>query len=153
MRRLNLISPLPGARRSRRIFAACALAAVVARLGPAWAQDPPNGSEIFMSSGRFVCHGQMGNGGAGPSFRGDRFLSITDYVVAQILLGRGINAELRRQAERSADCGSSELHSNQLGNRFGGVNPEEVAQIRSKFESMGEQSAMGVPQQGSGTSR
>ncbi|MBV9373805.1 MAG: cytochrome c, partial [Alphaproteobacteria bacterium] len=137
MRRLNLICPLPGARRSRRIFAACALAAVVARLGPAWAQDPPNGSEIFTSSGCFVCHGQMGNGGAGASFRGDRFLLITDYVVAQILLGRGIMPSFADKLNDRHIAAVASYIRTSWGNRFGGVKPEEAAQIRTNSSQWG----------------
>lgn len=62
-------------------------------LGTASAQNTPapnQGLQVFKTSGCFVCHGEMGTGGAGPAFRGDPFLAISDYVVAQILLGRTI---------------------------------------------------------------
>ena len=43
-----------------------------------------------MQSGCFACHGELGYGGAGPRFRNDKLLAADQYVIGQILIGRGI---------------------------------------------------------------
>ena len=118
--------------------------------GPAAAQNPPDGSQIYMESGCFVCHGQMGDGGAGPRLRGDPFLSITDYVAAQILLGRGIMPAFGQSLNDQQIAAVASYIRTDWGNKYGEVKPQEVAQIRKKFESMN-QTAMGPPPPSSGT--
>ena len=118
--------------------------------GAAVAQNTADGSQIYMQSGCFVCHGQIGNGGAGPSLRGDPFLSITDYVAAQILLGRGIMPSFGQSLNDQQIAAVASYIRTSWGNKYGEVKPEEVAQIRKKFESMN-QTAMGPPPPSSGT--
>src|SRR5579864_844944 len=77
--------------RARRSIGAATLGVLVVwASGAAADQSPPDGHRVFMQSGCFACHGEMGNGGAGPRFREDRFLTFTDYVAAQILIGRSV---------------------------------------------------------------
>jgi mono/diheme cytochrome c family protein len=119
-------------------------------IGPAAAQNPPDGSQIYMESGCFVCHGQMGDGGAGPRLRGDPFLSITDYVAAQILLGRGIMPAFGQSLNDQQIAAVASYIRTDWGNKYGEVKPQEVAQIRKKFDAMN-QAATGPPPPSSGT--
>jgi mono/diheme cytochrome c family protein len=107
-------------------------------------QAPNPGQQVFMSSGCFVCHGEMGNGGAGPGFRGDPFLAISDYVVAQILLGRTIMPAFGETLNDDQIAAVASYIRNNWGNHFGEVRPQEVARLRKQFESMNV-TAMGPP--------
>ena len=93
------------------------------------AQADP-GSQVYLHSGCFACHGELGYGGAGPRFRGDKLLSADQYVVGQILLGRGIMPSF---ADRLSDSQIAEVATyirTSWGNDFGAVSPDQVAQIR-----------------------
>ena len=128
------------------------ISAACACVSPALAQDSANsndGSQIFKSGGCFVCHGEMGNGGAGPGLRGDPFLAITDYVVAQILLGRTIMPAFGETLSDQQIASVATYIRNSWGNHFGKVDPQEVAQLRKKFEAMNV-TAMGPPPPSSG---
>jgi mono/diheme cytochrome c family protein len=120
-----------------------AWAAVIAgwylSLGTASAQNAPApnpGMQVFKSSGCFVCHSEMGSGGAGPGFRGDPFLAISDYVVAQILLGRTIMPAYGEALSDAQIAAVASYIRNSWGNQFGNVEPQQVAQLRKKFEAM-----------------
>jgi mono/diheme cytochrome c family protein len=126
------------------------VAGVCGWIGPAVAQNVADGSQSYMESGCFVCHGQMGDGGAGPRLRGDKFLSITDYVIAQILLGRGIMPSFGQTLNDQQIAAVVSYIRTSWGNKYGEVKPQEVAQIRKKFESMN-QTATGPPPPSSGT--
>jgi mono/diheme cytochrome c family protein len=129
------------------IFSAACACAI-----PALAQDSAgsnDGSQIFKISGCFVCHGEMGNGGAGPGFRGDPFLAITDYVIAQILLGRTIMPAFGEALSDQQIAAVASYIRTSWGNKYGEVKPEEVAQVRKTFESMN-QTATGPPPPSSG---
>jgi mono/diheme cytochrome c family protein len=117
-------------------------AGACAWIGPAVAQNTADGSQIYMQSGCFVCHGQMGEGAAGPRLRGDPFLSITDYVIAQILLGRGIMPAFGQTLNDQQIAAVASYVRTSWGNKFGEVKPQEVAQIRKKLESV-DQTASG----------
>jgi mono/diheme cytochrome c family protein len=119
------------------------VAGVCGWIGAAVAQNADDGSQIYMQSGCFVCHGQMGDGGAGPRLRGDPFLSITDYVVAQILLGRGIMPGFGQSLNDQQIAAVASYIRTSWGNKYGEVKPLEVAQIRKNFESMNQ--TMGPP--------
>lgn len=135
-----------GAATQSRMGAASVLvvAGVYGWIGPAVAQSAADGSQIYMQSGCFVCHGQMGDGGAGPRLRGDPFLSITDYVIAQILLGRGIMPSFGQILNDQQIAAVASFIRTNWGNKYGEVKPQEVAQIRKKFELMN-QTTMGPP--------
>jgi mono/diheme cytochrome c family protein len=116
-------------------------------LGTASAQNPsaPNqGLQVFKTSGCFVCHGEMGTGGAGPAFRGDPFLAISDYVVAQILLGRTIMPAYGEALNDGQIAAVASYIRNSWGNRFGNIEPQQVAQLRKKFAAMNV-TALGPP--------
>jgi mono/diheme cytochrome c family protein len=102
--------------------------------GQALAQSSgqPKGERLYVDQGCAVCHGLGGDGGVGPTLVGDKFLAMTDYVAAQILLGRGQMpgfASVLSNQEVSA-VGSYVRES--WGNHFGPVSPEDVQQAGSK---------------------
>ena len=135
---------------TRMLGSVLVVAVVCGWIGAAFAQNAADGSQLFMQSGCFVCHGQMGDGGAGPRLRGDPFLSITDYVAAQILLGRGIMPGFGQSLSDQQIAAVASYIRTSWGNKYGEVKPDEVAPIRKKFESMN-QTAMGPPPPSSGT--
>ena len=123
------------------------LSAAWACLSPALAQNSASsndGLQIYKAAGCFVCHGEMGHGGAGPGFRGDPFLAISDYVVAQILLGRAIMPAFGEALSDQQIASVATYIRSSWGNHFGNVEPQEAAQLRKKFEAMNV-TAMGPP--------
>jgi mono/diheme cytochrome c family protein len=78
----------------------------------------------------------MGAGGAGPALRGDPFLSIADYVVAQILVGRTIMPTFGEALSDQQIAAVASYIRNSWGNYFGTVEPQEVARLRKKFKAM-----------------
>jgi mono/diheme cytochrome c family protein len=102
------------------------------------------GMNLFKTSGCFVCHGEMGAGGAGPGLRGDPFLAISDYVVAQILLGRTIMPAYGEALNDEQIAAVASYIRNSWGNDFGNVEPQRVAQLRKRFEAMNV-TALGPP--------
>ncbi len=128
---------LPATRaRSRLLASAAVLAAGLTAAASARAENAADrGHRIFMNSGCFACHGQMGNGGIGPQFRNDPFLGFTDYVIGQILIGRSVMPSFadRLSDEQIADVASYLRTS--WGNNFGEVKPQEVAQIRKMLQA------------------
>jgi mono/diheme cytochrome c family protein len=130
-----------------RVAWAAVIAGCYFCLGTASAQNasaPDKGMQLFKTSGCFVCHGQMGGGGAGPGLRGDPFLAISDYVVAQILLGRTIMPAYGEALNDEQIAAVASYIRNSWGNRFGNVEPQQVAQLRKKFEAMNV-TALGPP--------
>jgi mono/diheme cytochrome c family protein len=105
---------------------------------------PDQGMQVFKSSGCFVCHGEMGTGGAGPAFRRDPFLAISDYVVAQILLGRTIMPAYGEALNDGQIAAVASYIRNSWDNRFGNVEPQQVDQLPKKFEAMNV-TALGPP--------
>jgi len=113
---------------SSKFRAGLLLALISASIGLASAQDattqqpgsqPPQarmeqGQKIYMEQRCYACHGQFGFGGAGPRFREDKFLGLTDYVVDQILLGRSIMPAYG-QALSDQQSGRGNLHSQLVG--------------------------------------
>ena len=120
---------------------AAALALLGAPSAPGRAADSAvdQGHDVFMNSGCFACHGQMGYGGIGPRFRDDPFLGFADYVIGQILIGRNVMPSF---AERLSDAQIAAVASyvrNSWGNSFGEVQAQEVAQIRKALQAEQEQ--------------
>ena len=77
------------------LLAALGLSAVaVAVSSLALAASPGSGHDVFMHNACFACHGELGYGGAGPGFRGDKMLAADDYVVD--FVWRGHHASLWR---------------------------------------------------------
>jgi mono/diheme cytochrome c family protein len=89
-----------------------------------------------MESGCFVCHGEMGEGGAGPCLRGDPFLSITDYAIAQILLGRGIMPSFGQTLNDQQIAAVASYIRASWENKYREVQTQEVARIRKQLESL-----------------
>lgn len=85
-----------------------------------------------MQSRCFVCHGESGGGTVGPSFLNDKFLVITDYVIAQILIGRGIMPSFALSLDDKQVAAVADHIRNSWGNHFGPVDPAEVAKVRKE---------------------
>ena len=109
-----------------------------------------DGEKIFMQNNCFVCHGQQGFGGIGPSFRNDPFLLLTEYVACQILLGRGVMPPFGGKLSDNQIAAVASYVRNSWGNHFGEVKPEEVAQVRQMVDAFKRQVANAPPQTGGG---
>jgi mono/diheme cytochrome c family protein len=99
------------------------------------AAAPLSGSHVYMHSGCFACHGQLGYGGAGPGFRGDKMLAANDYVIARILLGGGIMPAFAGTLSDLEIAAVASYIRNSWGNQFGVVSPDEVAKARKVLNS------------------
>lgn len=89
-----------------------------------------DGAQIYMQARCFACHGELGFGGAGPRFREDRFLGLTDYVIGQILIGRDIMPAFSDALDNQQIAAVASYIRNSWGNDFGKVEPQQVAAIR-----------------------
>jgi mono/diheme cytochrome c family protein len=92
-----------------------------------------------------ICHGQMGSGGAGPALRNNRMLHVTDYVIAQILLGRGIMPAFAEELSDAEIAAVATYIRTSWGNHAGPVNPAEVASVRRVLQ---QEKALPVAQNG-----
>jgi mono/diheme cytochrome c family protein len=118
--------------------------AVLVLSGIAWccaaaAQDSSSptvaqGKQVYKSARCYACHGEYGYGGAGPRFRQDHFLSLTDYVVGQILVGRGIMPSFANTLDNAQIAKVASYIRSSWGNDFGDVKPDEVVQVRKDLE-------------------
>jgi mono/diheme cytochrome c family protein len=95
--------------------------------------SPSSGHDVFMQSGCFACHGELGYGGAGPRFRGDKLLAADQYVVGQILLGRGIMPSFAHRLNDEQIAAVATYVRNSWGNNFGPVSVEDVTKGRKQF--------------------
>jgi mono/diheme cytochrome c family protein len=82
----------------------------------------------------FACHGGYGFGGAGPRFRENRLIALGDYVVGQILIGRGIMPSFADTLSDDQIAAVATYIRNSWGNKFGEVKPDQVAQLRQKVK-------------------
>jgi mono/diheme cytochrome c family protein len=118
----------------RLLLAGVILAPATAALLPAAAlaqnDKPPSGGQVFMDAHCNICHGQMGSGGAGPAFRNNQILHVTDYVIAQILLGGGIMPSFADKLSDQEIAAVATYIRTSWGNQAGPVNPAEVASVR-----------------------
>jgi mono/diheme cytochrome c family protein len=134
-------------RKKRRAPAGTLLAGALLSLGttaaPGRAADNAvtQGQQIFMESGCFACHGQMGYGGIGPQFREDPFLGFSDYVVGQILIGRSVMPPFAERLSDEQIAAVASYIRNSWGNNFGDVKPQEVAEVRKTLQA--EQAQLG----------
>jgi mono/diheme cytochrome c family protein len=110
--------------------------------GAAAAQDAPNkqanlalGQKLFMEARCFACHGEFGFGGAGPRFRDDRYLGLTDYVIGQILMGRDIMPAFGAILNDDQVAAVASYIRNSWGNNFGPVQAQQVAGIRNDVKA------------------
>jgi mono/diheme cytochrome c family protein len=115
-----------------RLFAgACAVLSLF--VAPTVMAGPSTGGETYMRAGCFACHGEMGYGGAGPRFRSDKLLAADDYVVGQILLGRGIMPSFAHKLDDQQIAAVATYIRNSWGNDFGPVSADAVAKARKRF--------------------
>lgn len=92
------------------------------------------GKDVYMNARCFACHGEDGNGGVGPRFREDHFLGLADYVIGQILIGRGVMPSFADALSDRQTADVAAYIRNSWGNRFGGVHPQEVASVRDQLK-------------------
>lgn len=97
-------------------------------------QANDKGWQVFMSSRCFACHGEYGFGGVGPRFRENRFLGLADYVVGQILIGRGIMPSFADALSDQQIADVASYIRNSWGNKFGPVTSQEVAKVRQEIQ-------------------
>jgi mono/diheme cytochrome c family protein len=108
-----------------------------------------DGERIFVQNSCFVCHGQQGFGGLGPSFRNDPFLTLSDHVVGQIMLGRGVMPPFGHKLDDKQIAAVASYIRNSWGNHFGAIKPEQVAQIRRELDAFRLQASPSVQTTGS----
>ena len=88
------------------------------------------GSQIYMQSRCFACHGQLGTGGFGPTLAGDRILAIQTFVIAQILIGRGKMPAFGDRLSDDDIAAVAQYIRNNWGNHYGPVTPGDVSSVR-----------------------
>lgn len=93
-----------------------------------------NGKHVFMQARCFACHGEYGFGGVGPRFRENRFLGMGDYVVGQILVGRGLMPSFADALTDQQIAAVASYVRTSWGNSFGAVKPQEVAKLRKEVK-------------------
>jgi len=123
---------------SLRAFVAGAIFSAPIFAGAAQAgPDTPgaaSGQHVYMAARCFACHGQMGYGGVGPRFRQNRFVGMGDYVVGQILVGRGVMPSFEKTLNDQEIAAVATYIRNSWGNSFGPVKATEVAQVRQNVK-------------------
>lgn len=92
------------------------------------------GLVIFLKARCYVCHGEEGFGGAGPRFRENRFLGLSDYVAGQILVGRKIMPSFAGTLNDVQIAAVATYIRNAWGNEFGPVDPSVVTAARQKMQ-------------------
>jgi mono/diheme cytochrome c family protein len=137
--------------RFRRFCSAMTIAVVASVFRcptPVLAQNEPGdgGEKVFMQNNCFVCHGQQGFGGIGPAFRSDPFLTLNDYVVGQILMGRGVMPPFSDKLDDNQIAAVATYVRNSWGNHFGAIRPDQVAQIRHELDAFRPQAASSSPE-------
>lgn len=97
--------------------------------GPAAsAQSSPQ--RIYVDQGCAVCHGLMGHGGVGPDFVGDHFLVLGDYVIGQILMGRGQMPGFADELSDDQIAAVANYIRQSWGNKLGDLSSDQVKQLR-----------------------
>lgn len=120
----------------------CVALAVVLSLGcAASAQDKlagdasaSSGRHVFMQARCFACHGEYGFGGVGPRFRENRFLGMADYVVGQILVGRGVMPSFAEALNNDQIAAVASYIRTNWGNDFGPVKAQQVVEVRKQVK-------------------
>jgi mono/diheme cytochrome c family protein len=93
-------------------------------------QSVPQGAEVYKQSGCVVCHGGLGTGGFGPKLAGDPMLAISQFVVAQILIGRGQMPPFDNKLSDQQIAAVAQYIRTNWGNDFGPVTADQVADTR-----------------------
>ena len=89
------------------------------------------GAEVYRQSGCVVCHGGLGTGGFGPKLAGDPILAISQFVIAQILLGRGQMPPFGDKLSDQQIAAVAQYIRTNWGNDFGPVTSDQVADTRT----------------------
>jgi cytochrome c6 len=93
-----------------------------------------NGRQVFMQARCFACHGEYGFGGVGPRFRENRFLGLGDYVIGQILVGRGIMPSFADALNNDQIAAVASYIRSSWGNDFGAVKAQQVVDVRKQVK-------------------
>jgi mono/diheme cytochrome c family protein len=116
-------------------------AVVCTAVGIASAQSPDHGKkeqsegeEVYMQARCFACHGGYGFGAAGPRFRQNRMIGLGDYVVGQILIGRGIMPSFADSLSDQQIAAVATYIRTSWGNEFEAVKPSDVAHVRQQVK-------------------
>jgi mono/diheme cytochrome c family protein len=111
------------------------------------AQDGTNqtGGQVFLGAHCNICHGQMGSGGAGPALRDNPMLRVTDYVVAQILVGGGLMPPFADKLSDQQIAAVASYIRTSWGNNDGTVNTAAVGKVR---DLLTQKHALPVAQEG-----
>ncbi|HZT26345.1 MAG TPA: cytochrome c [Pseudolabrys sp.] len=96
--------------------------------------SPTSGHQVYMAARCFACHGEMGFGGVGPRFRQNRFVGMRDYVVGQILIGRGVMPSFAETLNNQQIAAVATYIRNSWGNDFGPVKASEVEHVRQEIK-------------------
>lgn len=137
--------------RVKRLLFPFIVFAAFADMGRSYANDDSSrslGEQIYMQSRCFACHGQLGTGGFGPVLAGDRMLAIQQFVIAQILLGRGKMPPFGDRLSDQDVAAVADYVRNDWGNKFGPVSADDVAAVRDLLKKASQQvEAASSPQQ------
>lgn len=132
------IAKRPIWRLRRLVLLGAVLASMAGALFPlgalAQGAKAPAGGQVFMGAHCNICHGQMGSGGAGPALRNNRLLRVTDYVIAQILLGRGIMPSFADKLSDQEIAAVATYIRTNWGNNDGPVSAATVTSIRQLLQ-------------------
>ena len=117
------------------VVAACAYSgtAVAQNQNPG-TSGPAAGHKVYMQARCYACHGEMGFGGVGPRFREDHFVGMGDYVVGQILIGRGVMPSFADALDNKQIAEVATYIRNSWGNNFGPVKSAEVEHVRQQIK-------------------
>lgn len=94
-------------------------------------QEAAAGKDVYMSARCYACHGEYG---VGPRFRQDHFVGLTEYVVGQILVGRGVMPSFAQTLDDKQVADVASYIRTSWGNSFGDVKPTEVTQARNALK-------------------
>ncbi len=97
-------------------------------------QQKDYGRHVFMAARCFACHGEYGFGGVGPRFRENRFVGMSDYVVGQILVGRGIMPSFADTLSDKQIAAVATYIRTSWGNNFGPVKAQDISQVRNEIK-------------------
>jgi mono/diheme cytochrome c family protein len=124
-------------------LASFAVALAAPGAGAAADTPPSQGERIYLQSGCFACHGQLGYGGAGPGLRDNKLLLADDYVIGQILLGRGIMPSYADRLDDEQVASVATYIRNSWGNTHGPISAAQVAEGRRNFLAPDDANARG----------